>query len=73
MSVLVLTNEWNRGDDPIRFFFDNGICLDLNQQGYKPRSVLVECGCKTINDCVYNVPYDVTVCNIIEQQHIINQ
>jgi hypothetical protein len=62
MAYIILANEWDRNDDPVRFFFDNGVCLDLNHQGYKPRTVIFELSRRSMNDCVHNISYDVVIC-----------
>lgn len=63
--IIVFANEWDGNVDPIKTYYLNGTCINLNTHGYEFRNKLIERARNIIPDCQFNVPYHVVICDIL--------
>jgi hypothetical protein len=64
-SVIVLSSDWDRGDDPVCYYStDPKTCLDFNSSAAKPRSALTEVRRGTMKDCEHGISYPVVICKV---------
>lgn len=65
MPFVVLASDWDSLADPVRIFGDDqSACIDFDNQGYKPRTVLRETSRKTMTDCEHGIQYHVVICDL---------